>query len=332
MALLYGTAPAVGTDRFTRNRRTGIGGSDAAAIEGVSPWASALSLWEEKRGVAPPRSEPNEVMLWGTRLEHAIRSGYRQDTGIPVKKPEDMLRHPDIPWLIGHLDGWVEDRNHPKARLLEVKTAQRLSEQWGAPGSADIPLPYFVQVQHYMALTGYDLTDVAVLVSGREMHIYTVPADRSYIDALLADEAEFWRRVQENDPPAPDGSDSAGAVLRRMYPTATVDTAPSSPVMEVTVDLYLASKRVKEEAERDMAAKAQQMQSYMGSAGRMVVPGAVVTWANRAGSTSWKDVAADYRGMLDTLGYDAGALDRMAELRRGAPTRVFTVTEKAARS
>ena len=34
-------------------RKSGIGGSDAAAILGLSPWKTNVDLWEEKVGIKP---------------------------------------------------------------------------------------------------------------------------------------------------------------------------------------------------------------------------------------------------------------------------------------
>ena len=36
---------------WLRERRHGIGASDAAALYGESPWQSPMSLWAEKRGL-----------------------------------------------------------------------------------------------------------------------------------------------------------------------------------------------------------------------------------------------------------------------------------------
>ena len=331
MALqVYGAPLVAGTTPFMRTRRTGLGGSDAGAVLGVSPWQSALGLWEEKRGLAPERSEPTEVMTWGTRLEHAVRRGYVEDTGIAVTKPRETLRHPELPWLMGHIDGWT-DREHPRARLLEVKTAQRLDEQWGEPGSADVPMHYFCQVQHYMAVTGYQLADLAVLVQGRRMDIYTVPRDQAFIDALIADETTFWQRVVQGVPPNPDGSESAGAALRRMFPLAVVDEVVGTPEMQVAATDYLVAQGNRDEWQRTMDVAAQRMQAHMGAHARMLVPGATVSWTNRAGSQQWKPTAAAYRDLL-VPHYSDDELDAVQQRYVGEPTRTFRVTRREQRS
>jgi predicted phage-related endonuclease len=246
-----------------------------------------------------------------------------------VTKPTGALTHPDLPWMFGHLDGWTP-RDHPRARLLEVKTAQRLDEQWGDPGTGQVPMHYFCQVQHYLAVTGFDLCDVAVLVQGRRMDIWPVPRDQAFIDALVADETTFWERVKRGIPPNPDGSESAGAALRRMYPRVEVDEVVATPEMALAADEYLHQRHVRDQADKDMDRQAQRMQAYMGAHGRMLVPGAVVAWADRAGSRKWKEVAATYRDLL-VPHYDDEQLDGIAARHTSEPTRVFSVTKKAPR-
>jgi putative phage-type endonuclease len=68
-------------DEWLEQRRHGIGGSDAAAALGLSPWKTPLSLYLEKTGDARPFRD-NESMLWGRVLEPAIRAEYTRRTGI----------------------------------------------------------------------------------------------------------------------------------------------------------------------------------------------------------------------------------------------------------
>lgn len=177
-------------------RRTGIGGSDAAAILGLSKWRTPLDVYLEKRGEAPPAPE-NDAMRWGHYLEPAVRQAYADETGREVRVPTQMLRHPQHKWMIGNIDGVTDDQ-----RLFEAKTA-RSPEGWGEPGTDHIPQPYLLQTQHYMAVTGLPVADVAVLIGGADFRIYEVPADRELQDMLIEAEHEFWQRVLRRDPPKP---------------------------------------------------------------------------------------------------------------------------------
>lgn len=185
---------------WLEQRRTGIGGSDVAAILGLSKYKTPLAVYLEKRGEADPTPD-SAVMRWGRYLEPAVRQAYADETGREVRVPTEMLRHPLYPHMLANLDG-VAGGAHEPLRIFEAKTA-RSADGWGEPGSDDIPQPYLLQVQHYMEVTGVQVADVAVLIGGSDFRLYEVPADRELQEMLIDAEAEFWERVQRAEPPEP---------------------------------------------------------------------------------------------------------------------------------
>lgn len=179
---------------WLEERKKGIGGSDAPAVCGVSPWKSAYQVYLEKRGEAPSQ-EDNDSMFWGRTLEPVIRQRYADVTGRTVTIPKGVIRHPSIEWMLASLDGITDDE-----RVLEVKTA-RSAQEWGEPGTAEIPEVYLVQVQHYLSVTKLSLADVAVLIGGSDFRIYEVPADPELQRLIIEKEAAFWDMVQNAIPP-----------------------------------------------------------------------------------------------------------------------------------
>jgi len=323
---IYGE-PATG-DAFTKRRRSGIGGSDAAAILGVSPWASALGVWQEKRGLSDG-FDPSERMIWGTRLEDAVRKGYAEDTGYHVQRT-GFRRHKEYDFLIGHPDGMTDDR------ILEIKVTAMMGDGWGEPGSADIPSHYACQVQHYMMLMDVPLCDLAALVGGRQMNIYTIPADKPFQQALLDEEALFWELVKSGTPPAPDGSADAGKALRRLYPKATEDSIEATPEMDAIAARYLLTKGMAATAKRETDQLAQELQAYIGEHSRLIGDGYTATWPEVQGRIDWKAVAAAYRSIIEHS-EDAGTEARhvtdyegIEAQQRGEPSRRFSVKEGTA--
>lgn len=78
-------------DDWLAVRRTGIGGSDAAAAIGLNPYMSALELWLDKTGRADglPRPDPDDTTsptYWGTLLEPIVAASYRKQTGNRVRR------------------------------------------------------------------------------------------------------------------------------------------------------------------------------------------------------------------------------------------------------
>lgn len=172
-------------------RRTGIGGSDAAAAVGISPWKTPYQLWCEKRGEGPV-FEGNALTDWGNRLEPAIRQKYADDTGRIVRLPTETLRHPSIPFLLCHPDGVTED-----GRLFEAKNT-RVGERWT---ETDVPEEHLIQVQHNMLVMGLEVADLAVLIAGSDFRIYEIRADLDLHRLLIERESEFWSRVERGDAP-----------------------------------------------------------------------------------------------------------------------------------
>lgn len=180
-------------------RKTGIGSSDASAVLGLSPWSTALSVYLDKTGQAPPK-EMSQAMRWGLALEPAIAEAYRQETGRLATAPAKALaRHPKRDWQIASIDREADDR------IVELKTAgARQADEWGEPGTDEVPEYYLVQVQHQMAVTGHLLADIAVLIGGQDFRVYHLERSEPIIDRLTEIEAAFWDRVQRRDPPPPD--------------------------------------------------------------------------------------------------------------------------------
>lgn len=189
-------------------RRTGIGGSDVAPILGMSKWTTPLQVYEDKIGISQEQ-EDNPAMKWGRIHEPSIRQEYAETTGRTVYVPDGIIAHPKYPFMLASLDGITDDD-----RVFEAKTA-RSADGWGEPGSADVPEAYALQVQHYLAVTGKQIADVAVLIGGSDFRIYTLEADKDLQEMLYEAESQFWSRVLARNPPeATTLSDSVRAFGR----------------------------------------------------------------------------------------------------------------------
>lgn len=178
---------------WLKKRRTGIGGSDAAAICGLDPWRTVLDVYLTKtEDVDDP---PNDAMRRGTVLEPAVRQMYSDATGNEILTPDEIVTHPKHEWMLASLDGLVESQI-----VYEGKTS-RDRRGWGEPWSPDIPVPYICQTQHYLAVTGREVAHVACLFGDFEFGVYEVPADREFQEMLIEQEQAFWKRVLDRDPP-----------------------------------------------------------------------------------------------------------------------------------
>jgi putative phage-type endonuclease len=184
--------------KWLEERRKGIGGSDAAVVLGLSKWKTPYQLFVEKTEGAEDFDSP--AMEWGRRLEPVVRQKYADETGnqVFIPKETEILVHPVYDFMLANLDGVTGNE-----RVLEIKTS-RTANGWGEPRTDEIPDYYQAQVQHYMAVTGFDCSDVAVLIGGSDFRIYEVPRDDELIEIMIEREAKFWERVKSNNPPEPE--------------------------------------------------------------------------------------------------------------------------------
>lgn len=173
-------------------RRKGIGGSDVAAILGMSPWATPLTVWLDKTGRAPDKPE-TEAMRIGTELEDFVARRYAQETGRVVQRFNKML-HKGC--FLGNLDRLVVPEGQKVAShmgeirtdtLLECKTT---SVDW----TDGVPLYYVTQVQHYMGLDErLKHADVAALfLTHKRFETYRVVRDDEVIKAMQTRLAAWW--------------------------------------------------------------------------------------------------------------------------------------------
>jgi len=195
----------------TRTSLNSIGGSDAAAVVGESPWKTADALWAEKTGSAKPRDVSNDFFVQqGIRLEPALRTLYK------AKHPEYSIRHEpyDIwyqkgrEWMTVTLDGRIIDKANKKKGCLEIKTSTPVGKAGWAKWDCQIPRNYYLQCLHEIIVMDYDFVVLYAALINREedMTIREYRFDREDIQEdmgwLLKKETEFWNSVQNKAIPA----------------------------------------------------------------------------------------------------------------------------------
>lgn len=219
---------------YLEERRKLIGGSDIAAIMGISPWKTAFQVYQEKRKEVEDW-KGNEATDWGSRLEPAIRQWYSDTTGRSVKIPGKILVHPKYSFMGASLDGFTDD-----GRVVEIKTA-RSGRHWGEPETNQIPDYYAVQVHHYMTITGLEVADVPVSIAGSAPCLYTVDADKEISEMIIEACSKFWERVVNGNPPEPVTYADAIARFGKIKATGAIIAD------ELTANLIAGIKSVREQ-------------------------------------------------------------------------------------
>lgn len=192
-------------------RRTGIGGSDVAAILGLNEYESPYSVWADKLGLLPPKDE-NEAMRQGRDLEGYVAQRFCEATGKRVRRVNRSLVHLEHTFMRANIDRDVVGENAG----LECKTTSLMNLKQYKSG--EYPARYYCQCMHYMAVTGKAKWYLAVLVLNQGFYLFDIPRDDEEIAALVEAERDFWKLVVDKTPPPIDGSDATRRALDIVHP------------------------------------------------------------------------------------------------------------------
>lgn len=196
---------------WLRYRKQGLTGTDAGAITGMNPYSSAFQVYHDK--VSEEIEEfDNEAMRQGRDLEEYVARRFSEETGKKVRHANAIYQSEENEFMLADFDRLVVGE---KAGL-ECKTVNAYSaDKWK---NDEIPLHYQMQVQHYLAVSGYDSWYIAALIFGRKFLIRKIERDEELIRNLVIIEKRFWEKnVIQRVVPQPDGSDSYSDMLGKMY-------------------------------------------------------------------------------------------------------------------
>ena len=198
------------------SRRLGIGGSDVAAILGLSKYSSPYQLWLDKTGRSELEDSTSEPAYWGNMLEDIVAKEYAKRNGVKVQRVNATIAHPEHDWMRANIDRAIinpeiagnvriKDGKLTTDRILECKTAnQYLAKLWGDEQSEQVPDYYLTQVQWYMGITGASMCGLGVLIGGQKFRSYQVAFDPELFEMLTDECSKFWNEhVQADVPPTP---------------------------------------------------------------------------------------------------------------------------------
>jgi len=277
----------VGTKQLPREewlavRKQGLGSSDAAAAVGLNPYKSQLELWLEKTGrdTSLPKLDPQDEdspAYWGNILEPIVAAHYSRRSGHRVRRINAVLQHPEpqLKWMLANIDREVIGA--PEVQILECKTAGINGARLWKEG---VPEYVQLQVMHQLAVTGKQAADVAVLLGGQHLEVHRIERDESMIARLIDLERLFWDYVVSDTPPPADGTASAEAALRCLYPEdngQTLDFSQHTELASTYLELKTVRQRIAQQETREARLK-QALQQAMGEASRAEFAEGYISW------------------------------------------------------
>jgi putative phage-type endonuclease len=191
-----------------RNEPGAVGGSDIAAIAGLSTWESAITKWAKKTGQIPDEVEPNMSMKLGTKLEAPILELFADEhpeleiyeTGTWANKMYD--------WARANLDGLYKDADGNWG-IIEVKFSR---DYW-----TQVPQSYRAQVLWYMKVFGIRRAKLVALAGSSYME-FDIEWDEFEANTLWESALRFRQACLDLKMPDWDGSNSTLETIRAMSP------------------------------------------------------------------------------------------------------------------
>ena len=306
-------AVAVPPSSVAQDRSRFLGGSDAAAVMGLSPWATPVELWMKKTGRAPVPVHVDRALqkrhARGHRLEPFIRDmaieKLRDEFGLEVELVtwNERYTDPEYPFLSCEIDfelrltgslvigdrEVVFDREHINADAKSVTGFAR--RKWGEVDTEDVPIEYAAQFMHGLMVTGRRACLVAALRSFDDVDIFWTLRDDETIAAMRPKLVSFWLdHVVADVPPDP----FTFSDIKDLFP---LDNGQAIEATEEIARKALQLRDIREQiAEFERAAEALTFE-----VGEFISPNARLTFEGRDLCT-WKaqtDTRLDQRALQD---------------------------------
>ena len=237
-------------------RSSGLGGSEIAAVMGMSQWKCAQEVYYNKIGVFESNVEENIAMFQGNRLEPLVAETYEYWDGTEegmianyyagkklrvLYDPKCFVLNPNFPHLFFSPDRLsLLDMDHGKKYLIkgdkmyneyikeviEIKTISG----WAAKQFEDEFNPaYGIQLMSYLMGLEVERGSIITLKDGRNYSEKQLDYDEDIVSSIDNITSEFWRRVvagreavakggdYDQFCPPPDGSQAYQVFLKKKF-------------------------------------------------------------------------------------------------------------------
>lgn len=269
-------------------RRTGIGGSDAAALWRASNWQSPYSVWWSKTAPLEP-DDPTIEQRAGKFMEPFIAELFTEITVHRLACYDlTLFRNKERPHLIYSPDGLCWMGRHQgvwDAKKAKFQAAQVWKER--------VPESYQLQLLHGMAVTGLDFACIAVLLNDSDFKWHRFDRVESQVQRHIEKCGEFWERyVVTGTAPPTDYSDATAKALAAMYPESKPDVVEAPAEFAELGDLYDTHNSRESTAKKHKAEIQNRLKAFMGEHQTAKLPdGSGFTWKGSNGKRRFTRVS-----------------------------------------
>jgi putative phage-type endonuclease len=191
-----------------RNEPGAVGGSDIAAITGLSAWESAITKWAKKTGQIPDEVTPNMSMKLGTKLEAPILDLFADEHPELEIYETGTWANKENPWARSNPDGLYKTADGEWG-IVEVKFSR---DYWSG-----VPQAYRAQVLWYMRVFGIKQAKLVALAGSSYME-FDIEWDEFEAETLWDSAVRFRQACLDMKMPYWDGSNSTLETVRALSP------------------------------------------------------------------------------------------------------------------
>ncbi len=179
-----------------------VGGSDVAAVFGVSPWVTPMELWMIKKGRMKPAVKANAgQLMMGHLLEPVAAYWYGEKTGNKVEEDTNLYQHADHPYALANFDRRFVRASDNEPGILECKSCTyHKADEW-ADGA--VPLHYELQLRFYLAVADVDIGAFSAIWGNNpdiDLAMPEIVRDRAKED-MIFERLDEWIWSLEHDKP-----------------------------------------------------------------------------------------------------------------------------------
>lgn len=220
-------------DEWLAFRKSGIGGSEVAAVFGISPFGTARDVYYDKLNIVSAfDDEANKYQKKiGSLLEDVVAEMFSEVTGYPVFQVQKMFRSREHYFMLADVDYFVQLQDGSYA-ILECKTTSPdATGKWWNGAEPAIPLNYQFQGRQYMSVMHINKVFYACLHGNSENYliIREMNRDLEIESEMIAVEQHFWENhiLPQIPPPYIEEGDLIIESTRRHFGYAE----PNAPVI-----------------------------------------------------------------------------------------------------
>ncbi len=297
------------------SRLTGVGASEAAAVLGVDPHRSALTLYHSKTGDTTPDRDGNEHTHWGNIMEPLLVPEYYRAAapGARVLTVQELearygarcrpaihddqrtIAHPTLSYIFATPDG-LALMPDGKLRGAEVKNkGARQAQFWGESGTDEIPDEVLVQCHVGMICTQADEWGVGAYFGGADFRTYLIKADAEMAAIIENALTEFWLQhvVPRQPPPVVDGTERTHKTLAQLWKQHSQEVMEADIEQAKLLGEYAMTRGLLEGYKDTVSLLEAKLKEQIADGAGLKAPIGQVTWKRNKDSvvTDWEAVA-----------------------------------------